>query len=246
MFLNKFRLTVFLALLALLCSCASVDENISNKPKIRTLLGSDRGYSEEEWTVLKDFTVSELRIRLSKFNNPSLRCSSGEQLTLEIDGAINSDTSYAVEKIFLESEPCILKSGAKMYPTVFLNSNGGKLSDGFKIGRIFRKYKAFAFISNGQVCASSCAVAFLGASVRTMKGTGKLLFHAPYISGKFDFSVECINKDNSEFLQKYLNEMLNNNSKVVGNLYTRMFDYCSTSDGWTLDKNSAEFFGLTN
>ena len=35
-------------------------------------------------------------------------------------------------------------------------------------------------ITGGGVCASSCAIAFLGGVYRGMSGDAKLMFHAPY------------------------------------------------------------------
>ena len=63
---------------------------------------------------------------------------------------------------------------------VILNSDGGLLDDGYKLGEIFRDEKVKTIIADDTLCASSCAVAFLGGYYRSVATKGQVLFHAPY------------------------------------------------------------------
>jgi len=51
---------------------------------------------------------------------------------------------------------------------VWLNSGGGNLDEGFKMGRILRARQAFVRVAEGMSCVSSCSVAFLGGVVRVV------------------------------------------------------------------------------
>ena len=127
---------------------------------------------------------------------------------------------------------------------VYLNSGGGYLEDGFKLGKIFRKYGAQTSIADwGGECYSSCATAFLGGKFRHMGKESIIMFHAPYtyssISGQ---DISCSKSDQE--LLSYFETMLN---KVDGKfLYERTMSYCSSSSGWTLNNDAAEIFEITN
>jgi hypothetical protein len=56
--------------------------------------------------------------------------------------------------------------------TVRLNSPGGLLLEGMKIGNVIRDARLETFISRDDECASACALAFLGGTRRYATGTG--------------------------------------------------------------------------
>ena len=77
---------------------------------------------------------------------------------------------------------------AKLLPrkniAVYLASTGGSLSEGIKLGLYFRERRIKTVVEGGNVCASACALAFLGGTSynghpwRSSSTTSKLGFHA--------------------------------------------------------------------
>lgn len=61
---------------------------------------------------------------------------------------------------------------------VVLNSPGGNLMAGIGIGRIVRSRGYRTAVLNGSVCASACALAWLGGQNRFLGKTGRVGFHA--------------------------------------------------------------------
>jgi hypothetical protein len=52
--------------------------------------------------------------------------------------------------------------------TIELSSMGGSLTEGFEIGALLRKFRVIAVVRKGDLCLSSCALAFLGGNVHHM------------------------------------------------------------------------------
>lgn len=221
--------SIVFSLAFLLFGCATETKTV--------ILGSQSIFTSEV-EVVRDMTVSGLHIRVSKMKRPS--CLSGYIYTLELDGPINKDSSFIVSKILNEIPDCF-DDGSKIVPNVFLNSAGGTLSDGYEMGRVFKREGVQTYVANGQVCASACAVAFLGGKFRRISGNGKLIFHAPYIRGNFG-DISCSSRSDSQHLLNYYKEMIYSNGD---RLFDRTMSYCSVSDGWTLDAGAANFFGIS-
>ncbi|MCB1896176.1 MAG: hypothetical protein H6945_14305 [Zoogloeaceae bacterium] len=59
-----------------------------------------------------------------------------------------------------------LQSGR--FSEIWLDSGGGNLMEGMRIGRVLRRYKTFVRVPRGARCVSSCTVAFLGGVIRTV------------------------------------------------------------------------------
>jgi ATP-dependent protease ClpP protease subunit len=250
-FFTKGKLFFSSILFLLLVGCTAVPEkNNPNSPpqqaprKVIAYLGSDVGWFEDKGVIYKDFSVSGLRVRISTAKDVQSRCISGEWRRIEIDGPINKDTSFVIDKALSEVQPCIMQNGRKLVVDVYMNSKGGTLDDGFLIGRVLRKHSAAVVLASNQVCASACAVAYLGGGYRNMSDNAQLIFHSPYIK-KFDYgyeSIKCADEKSAKPLLDYYQEMLGSN--VAKKLFERTMDYCSKSEGWTLDTGAAEFFGL--
>jgi hypothetical protein len=123
-----------------------------------------------------------------------------------------------------------------------MNSRGGLLSDGYKIGRLFKKYGVQAEVAGGQSCSSSCAIAFLGAKRRILSKNGSLLFHTPYINLK-DGNIKCSVRSDQEQLNDYYVEML---KKENGNIiFDRTMEYCDKNGGWKINSDAAQIFGIS-
>ena len=207
------------------------------------ILGTNSIFTTGKYKIISNIEVSDLRVRHVRKTNSTL-CSkkSQEHDHIEMSGPINPDTPYIIERLLNKiesSNPCRSKSNGKVFAIkVYLNSGGGYMEDGYKLGEVLRKNDAHTIIAHNGECYSSCAAAFLGGRYRTMGKESKLMFHAPYLTSGYDIS--CLK--NSGKLKDYFKRMLNDED---GNfLYERTMSYCSRSSGWSLNVDAAELFGL--
>ena len=213
------------------------------------LVGSNACFQTGTYQIISDIEVSNLKIRHVRHTD-STKCANKSQNDdhIEISGPINPDTPFIIEKLLkrIADSPnaCVDPTdtdGQAFSVIVYLNSGGGYMKDGYELGRLFRSWGAQTIIVVGAECFSSCATAFLGGRWRDLNEGGKLMFHAPYsYISKSDIS--CANKDTQ--LLTYMKEMLNDNEGDF--LYERTMSYCSQSSGWSLNKDAAEIFGITN
>ena len=134
---------------------------------------------------------------------------------------------------------------------VWLQSGGGLVDDGFKIGRMLRQHHAVTVVGQNDVCASSCAIAFLGGSTRLLlkdKSTGRsgrLIFHAPYVYVNNSIQINCDKPKVNDYLRTYYRAMLGS-STDGDRLYNKTMRYCSTEDGWTINQDAALMYKITN
>lgn len=190
-------------------------------------------------SVVKDVRVGDLHIR--QIRKKVNYCQGGTQDAIELSGPINSDAFAAVENLISNIPNCATDSGGIASPIVILNSPGGYLIDGYKLGELFRSKRASTLIAHGQICASSCAVAFIGGHHRGVIGDGKLLFHSPYRDS--GMGIECASKDASSDLKRYLTSMLG--QKKGEYLFERTMSYCSSAKGWEINSDAANIFGIS-
>lgn len=203
------------------------------------IIGSDGWGFSQRSEVLLDVIIDDLRIRhVRLFDN--VGCSNGYSEHLEIVGTIGPDSTEAIGRILPKLHKCINNEGIRIVNSIYMSSGGGLLSDGFKLGRLFRSHSTSTHITGGQYCASSCAIAFLGGDFRFMNGNARLMFHAPYITNIY--GLDCSDRGQVKDLKNYYIEML---GQEAGNyLLSRTMDHCSVSEGWTLNAHVAELFGL--
>jgi len=203
--------------------------------------GGRSGWSQEkEYKILADIKVNSLNVRHVSLKTDL--CPSGRKEHLELSGPIGPDSSEVVARILSRLEKCWHTNKTNFYsPYVFLNSSGGFLLDGYALGQIFKNAEAHTFIADGQECASSCAIAFLGGKFRSMQGDAKIIFHAPYIpSGS---SIECRSKSESQAMKGYFASFMG--AKDGDFLFDRTMSFCSRSEGWTINSDAAKLFGIT-
>ena len=208
------------------------------------ILGTNSIFTTGKYKIISNIEVSDLRVRHVRWLN-STKCAdkSQEDDHIEMSGPINPDTPFIIKRLLdkIQNSPnrCINKSSGNVFSIpVYLNSGGGYMKDGYKLGELFRKEQASTLIAYDGECYSSCAAAFLGGFYRKMGKESKLMFHAPYLTSGYDIS--CLK--NSGKLKDYFKRMLNDED---GNfLYERTMSYCSRSSGWSLNVDAAELFGL--
>jgi hypothetical protein len=91
--------------------------------------------------------------------------------TIYATGAIEKGDADKLAQLVRDSKPT---SGSfdENYYTVRLDSPGGLLLEGTKIGSVIRDAALGTLISRGEECASACALAFLGGTSRYATDTG--------------------------------------------------------------------------
>tara|TARA_A200000113_G_scaffold211336_1_gene211966 strand:- start:365 stop:1087 length:723 start_codon:yes stop_codon:yes gene_type:complete len=215
-------------------------------PFHRILGAKEWGFSGEKTQILLDAKIDKLQIRHVRLDEEE--CVSGYEEIIEIAGEIGPDSTEAIKRLLPQLHHCIKKSdGRRASNSVYLSSRGGLLSDGFEMGRIFRKHEVSTIITGWQVCASSCAIAFLGGKYRSMYHEGKLMFHAPYTTDGLrsvygGLSIDCSDRGQVKDLGNYYNSVLDD--KTGNYLLKRTMSYCSSSDGWVLNADGAKLLGL--
>jgi len=210
------------------------------------ILGSKLGWYVDKYNVkiIKDIKVSNLHIREVRVDNSS--CLQGYTHHIELNGPIGADSSSIIRSILEEINKyhkCKSRSGVRYVTDVYLNSNGGLLSHGIKLGKIFRSYGSATIITDNQKCSSACAFAFVGGKYRKMEKNAQLMFHAPYYSQGYG-GILCSNRIQMKNLETYFKEML---GLSAGNLlFERTMNYCSRNDGWVINKDAAQIYNIIN
>jgi hypothetical protein len=177
-----------------------------------------------------------------------VNCASGGSYSIEVSGNIGPDSSFAIEELLKRSPNCLGGNSEILSRTnVILDSLGGLLEDGYAMGRSFRTNNVKTLINSGYVCASSCAVAYLGGVERIMEDEAMIMFHSPYRSGQNELGeriADCnIGSDTTQILLNYYQEMTS--AEQGQRLMGRTMSYCSAEDGWVLRGSAAaELFGV--
>ncbi len=195
------------------------------------------------------YYIDDLVIETSS-DMSSSSCVTGSKHSILVTGSIGPDSTFAVSKLIDQREPCTDASSDVISPIeVTLESDGGYLDDGYKLGKVFRDRGVTTIISDDKMCASSCAVAFLGGTKRFVADKGSILFHAPYLKqmqleGKERISCD-LPKEELQALNDYYSSMTS--VEVGDRLYERTMWYCSAQNGWTIKGGAAaELYGIAN
>ena len=200
-----------------------------------------------DWKV-KKFQVNSLEIIKRESLNSYAECSKGRIYEFDLDGIISRDSTFMMEDLFEGITPCKKIENGEIVPIkVTLNSNGGMLKDGYKLGVLFRNRNVSTVVESGKVCGSSCAIAFIGGKERVLEDKGVLVLHAPYTlqikeSGKKQHT--CIDgKNELKALQDYFIAMTTTQNGK--RLFNRTMMYCNPDDGWTITgKDTAKLYGF--
>jgi hypothetical protein len=97
-------------------------------------------------------------------------------------------------------------AGASDRATVIFQGPGGNLVAGIAIGKIIRFKHFDTLVPNGNVCASACALAWLGGASRLIGATGRIGFHAPYLRAPGG-GILAASPAGQNFVKQYLNEL---------------------------------------
>ena len=196
----------------------------------------------------KEYKIDGLLLLVESKRKPPQVCHSGNIHRITLQGIIGPDSSFAIEKLVNDATPCSdIEGNVVKYVEVQLESNGGLINDGYLLGRTLKKYRATTIVKNDKVCASSCAVAFLGGEKRIVEDNGTVLFHAPYYNrlnalGKSDPNC-AVEGSVLNDMQSYFTEMTN--TDISKRLFERTMWYCSADNGWTVTGgNAAKLYGI--
>lgn len=222
-----------------------MEQRLAKRREQQAVAARRKAY-EEQWDE-EEYLIDRLRITTRSMNQ-SQACDSGGVHIVKLEGTIGPDSSFAIERLLSRMAPCKNPVGDVLVPvTVKLSSNGGLLEDGYLMGRSLRKYAVTTEVESSNVCASSCAVAFLGGLKRVVQEKSILMFHAPYFDRRNAYGsrdADCnVGEDALIELQNYYVEML---GKEEGErIFERTMWYCSADDGWVISGPSAALlFGL--
>lgn len=224
----------------IISSLIAVLGSACSTPRHEILGSNGSGWPLSSANIISDVKINDLRVRHVRILNAE--CKSGSHDHLEISGPIGIDSSEVIERVLKTFPLCESTGGrGRTVPAAYLNSSGGTLRDGFRLGQTFRKYYVQVMVLGGQQCSSACAIAFLGGHFRTISGDGQLLFHSPYVGS--GFSIECIERERAQEMKRYMVTFLNQKDGEF--LFDRTISYCSQTTGWTINADAAKLFGIT-
>ena len=200
----------------------------------------------EKWEI-KTFNIDRLLV-----TSQSLRkndCFFGGRHIFTLEGEIGSDSSFAMKKLLSSYVSCRDATLSVIAPIeVSLQSGGGFLKDGYDLGRVFRDAGVTTVIKDDTLCASSCAIAFLGGKKRMVEDSASILLHAPYsvkINSKGEKALAC---DESKIGRRALREYYVSMTDLEhgDRLFDRTMKYCSADDGWRVTgSDAAKLYGIS-
>jgi len=120
------------------------------------------------WTVLLSFLLGTTSLIAATLTGMAMEFRLVDN-TIYAIGAIEKGDADKLVQLVRDNKPT---SGSDDYYIVRLNSPGGLLLEGMKIGNAIRDAELGTLISHGEECASACALAFLGGTSRYATGTG--------------------------------------------------------------------------
>ena len=200
--------------------------------------------AQQGWTRT-EYNIDRLRVVTLVQKNG--QCTKAAPIRIILEGQISPDSSFAIDRLLDRMATCSDAQDQKGVMTISMKSGGGLLKDGYALGKTLRKNQVKAVIEDGAICASSCAVAFLGASQRVVEDQGQVMFHAPYFSGRNEYGQRDINCDVGD---DALDDLLSYYKSMTGaetgeRLFERTMWYCSAEDGWVVTGGAAaELYGI--
>lgn len=207
---------------------------------------------EGQISLALDATINDLQIRIVRFSKDFVatdmnsECVSDDLEILEVSGPIGPDSTAVVSRVIDRLKPCYDARGNKVPNIVALSSGGGLLSDGLMLGEMIRSRGLDTTVFAGTYCASSCTIAFMGGTKRTMATQATLMFHSPYTVERDATKVvlDCSDREIAEFLKNYYAFMLGQTDGQF--VFDRTMAFCGETEGWFLNRDAASIFGIVN
>lgn len=114
-----------------------------------------------------------------------------EPTTIRITGMFEEGDSGRLRTVILSERAPRVAGGKPVRLIVELSSSGGDVYEGLKVGYLFREFDIVTVVRKGDICLSSCALAFLGGTEshipahvasRTIEVGGEVGFHSFWLN----------------------------------------------------------------
>ena len=192
------------------------------------VLGSNNyGYPASQVQLVSSVQGERFETRHSRLRYPE--CMSGYLEFVEFSGFLDSSAVAALGGLVQNIKPCIRKNGSRIVSPVYVNSAQGELDLGMQVGQWFKTQSIELVVTEGQLCESACAVAFLGASFKRVQATGRAVLH---FNGELGRGLDCARSTDMMPFKSYLLSVKGNQSGQI--LYSQALTYCRNSKGWDL------------
>ena len=191
-------------------------------------LGSNNyGYPASQVQLVSSVQGERFETRHSRLRYPE--CMSGYMEFVEFSGFLDSSSVAALGGLVQNIKPCVRKNGSRIVSPVYVNSAQGELDLGMQVGQWFKTQSIELVVTEGQLCESACAVAFLGASFKRVQATGRAVLH---FNGELGRGLDCARSTDMMPFKSYLLSVKGNQSGQI--LYNQALTYCRNSKGWDL------------
>ena len=231
-------------------------ENVANwdflLTKVTTSQVNEAQALAQKYQQLEKWEIKTFNIDRLVGTSQSLKehdCFAGGRHIFTLEGEIGPDSSFAMKELLSDYISCRDATLSTTAPIeVSLESGGGFLQDGYELGRVFREQGVTTVIKGDALCASSCAIAFLGGKKRVVEDSASILFHAPYsahINSKGEKALTCDESNKGHrALREYYVAMTD--LEYGGRLFDRTMKYCSAEDGWRVTgSDAAKLYGIS-
>jgi hypothetical protein len=215
----------FLFLLLTLVGCATP----TPAPEVHhVVLGSNSyGYPAVNVRLISVVQGDDFEARQAQVRYPD--CLSGSLGILEFSGTINNSSLQTLNSMMQQITPCIRKDGRRVVTPVYLNSAEGELLLGTKLGLWFQSQGVEVIVTEGQVCESACALAYLGAQRKRVQANGRVVLH---LSGEQGKGFDCARSVDMMPLKNYLYATAGKQSGQA--LFNQALSHCRSGKGWNL------------
>ena len=202
--------------------------NTQEAAPFHVVLGSNNyGYPASQVQLVSSVQGERFETRHSRLRYPE--CMSGYLEFVEFSGFLDSSAVAAMGGLVQNIKPCVRKNGSRAVSPVYMNSAQGELALGMQVGQWFKTQSIELVVTEGQLCESACAVAFLGASFKRVQATGRAVLH---FNGELGRGLDCARSTDMMPFRSYLLSVKGNQSGQI--LYNQALTYCRNSKGWDL------------
>lgn len=192
------------------------------------VLGSGSyGYPSANMRILNVVQGDDFELRFSQVKYPE--CVSGSLDMVEFSGTISHQSLPQLNAMLNRINPCVRRDGRRVVNPVYLNSAQGELLLGIQLGQWFQSKGVEAIVTEGQVCESACALAYLGAQRKQVQANGRVVMH---LSGEQGKGFDCARSVDMMPLRNYLIATAGKQSGQA--LFNQALSHCRNGQGWNL------------
>ena len=192
------------------------------------VLGSGSfGYPSANMRILNVVQGDDFELRFSQIKYPE--CVSGSLDVVEFSGTINHQSLPQLNAMLNRINPCVRRDGRRVVNPVYLNSAQGELLLGIQLGQWFQSKGVEVIVTEGQVCESACALAYMGAQRKQVQANGRVVMH---LSGEQGKGFDCARSIDMMPLRNYLISTAGKQSGQA--LFNQALGYCRNGQGWNL------------